>query len=199
MGPGKAGSACKSNLLQGEVLVPVRLLHKRPGKRGECAPVGNPADVQGPPEDLAHQNPWGFMGQGDPQDCGDALPDGLQNVSGGHGHTSRPKQGGEDQGSDYLPADLKREGRIGGVAQAHLQFMQAEFERHRLAGVQANVNTKKLQGRTERVAASCCLGMPGGGRLVRDQVALAVTAGESGRGVESRCESVRPERQPLIA
>ena len=93
-----------------EVLVPIRLLHKRP------ISVGDPVDVQRPPEDLAHQNPWGFMGQGDPQDCGDALPDGLQNVSGGHGHTSRPKQGGEDEGSDHLPADLKREGRVGSVS-----------------------------------------------------------------------------------
>jgi len=109
-GPREAGGARKSKLLQREVLVPIRLLHKRP------ISVGDPVDVQRPPEDLAHQNSGGLMGQGDPQDSGDALPDGIQIGEGRHGHTSRPKQGGEDEGSDHLPADLKSEGRVGSVS-----------------------------------------------------------------------------------
>ena len=60
-GPREAGGARKSKLLQREVLVPIRLLHKRP------ISVGDPVDVQRPPEDLAHQNSGGLMGQGGPQ------------------------------------------------------------------------------------------------------------------------------------
>ena len=79
----ETGSAKKGKLLQGKVLMPVRLLHKGPSQGRKSTPVGDPAHIQSPSEDLANKDTRGLMGQRDPQHGRDTLPDGFQSGRGG--------------------------------------------------------------------------------------------------------------------
>ena len=62
--------------------------------------------------------------------------------------------------------------------------MQAEFERHGFARIQAELDAKELQSGANLVAPSLCLSTPRAARLGSDQVALSATAGEPGSGIK---------------